>query len=117
MTTQTVKNINSIKKFYEIWGDEINNNFDYLYNNRYHGNRCLSKTAKEFYETGVLDIYDYDLYLTLVKCGVNTKPVKEYKKVLDHGCTRKHRENIRNEYRKLIWNVLYNYKYHKEKLQ
>ena len=54
--------------------------------------------AQTIYEYGCLDCYDYDLYLTLVNLGVNTKPVKEYSKVLDWGCTYKHREAIRQEY-------------------
>lgn len=35
------------------------------------------------FQYGNLDIYDYDLYLRLVNLGVDTKPVKEYSKVLD----------------------------------
>ena len=54
------------------------------------------------YQYGNLDIYDYDLYLRLVKLGVDTKPVKEYSKVLDSGCTMKHREDIRNLYMRLV---------------
>lgn len=58
--------------------------------------------AQTIYEYGCLDCYDYDLYRILVELGVNTKPVKEYSKVLDWGCTYKHREDIRNEYVKAI---------------
>ena len=58
--------------------------------------------AQAIYEYGCLDCYDYDLYKTLIKLGVNTKPVKEYSKVLDWGCTYKHREDIRKEYIKAI---------------
>lgn len=58
--------------------------------------------AQTIYEYGCLDCYDYDLYKTLVDLGVNTKPVREYSKVLDGGCTDKHREDIRNEYVKAI---------------
>lgn len=54
------------------------------------------------YQYGSLDIYDYDLYLRLVNLGVDTKPVKEYSKVLDFGCTMKHREDIRNLYKRLV---------------
>lgn len=54
------------------------------------------------YQYGNLDIYDYDLYLRLVNLGVDTKPVKEYSKVLDFGCTMKHREDIRNLYKRLV---------------
>lgn len=58
--------------------------------------------AQVIFEYGCLDCYDYDLYLTLVELGVNTKPVKEYSKVLDWGCTYKHRKDIRKEYVKAI---------------
>ncbi len=54
------------------------------------------------YQYGNLDICDYDLYLRLVNLGVDTKPVKEYSKVLDFGCTMKHREDIRNLYKRLV---------------
>ena len=54
------------------------------------------------YQYGNLDVYDYDLYLRLVDLGVDTKPVKEYSKVLDFGCTMKHREDIRNLYKRLV---------------
>lgn len=54
------------------------------------------------FQHGNLDIYDYDLYLRLVNLGVDTKPVKEYSKVLDFGCTMKHREDIRNLYKRLV---------------
>lgn len=54
------------------------------------------------YQYGNLDVYDYDLYKRLKDFGVTTKVVKEYEKVLDFGCTYKHRENIRNTYIKLV---------------
>lgn len=54
------------------------------------------------YQYGCLDIHDYDLYLRLVDLGVDTKPVIEYSKVLDRGCTMKHRENIRDLYKRLV---------------
>ena len=54
------------------------------------------------YQYGNLDIYDYDLYKRLKDFGVTIKAVKEYEKVLDYGCTYKHRENIRNTYMKLV---------------
>ena len=65
------------------------------------------------YSYGNLDIYDYDLYKRLKDFGVTTKAVKEYEKVLDFGCTYKHRENIRDAYvrlvsyaaRQLIWEI------------
>lgn len=57
-------------------------------------------------EYGCLDCCDYDLYKTLVDLGVNTKPVKEYSKVLGGGCTYKHRENIRKEFVKAIYYAL-----------
>lgn len=63
-------------------------------------------TPQTIFEYGCLDCYDYDLYLTLVELGVNTKPVKEYGKVLDGGCTYKHREAIRKEYVKAIYYAL-----------
>lgn len=49
-----------------------------------------------------LDIHDYNLYKRLEDFGVTTKAVTEYSKVLDFGCTYKHRENIRNEYKILV---------------
>lgn len=54
------------------------------------------------YQYGCLDIYDYDLFLRLVDLGVDTKAVTEYSKVLDRGCTMKHRENIRDLYKRLV---------------
>lgn len=60
------------------------------------------KVAQVIYEYGCLDCYDYDLYKTLVDLGITTKPVKEYSKVLDWGCTYKHRKDIRKEYVKAI---------------
>lgn len=54
------------------------------------------------YSYGNLDIYDYDLYKRLKDFGVTIKAVKEYEKVLDFGCTYKHRENIRNAYIRLV---------------
>lgn len=62
--------------------------------------------ARTIFEYGCLDCYDYDLYKTLVNLGVNTKPVREYSKVLDWGCTYKHRENIRKEFVKAIYYAL-----------
>lgn len=62
--------------------------------------------AQTIYLYGCLDCYDYDMYKTLVNLGVNTKPVKEYSKVLDWGCTYKHREAIRQEYVKAIMYAL-----------
>ena len=54
------------------------------------------------FQYGCLDCYDYDLYKRLKEFGVNTKPVTEYEKVLDFGCTYKHRENIRNLYKIVV---------------
>lgn len=54
------------------------------------------------FQYGNLDIYDYDLYKRLEDFGVTTKAVVEYSKVLDSGCTYKHRENIRNNYKTLV---------------
>ncbi len=54
------------------------------------------------YQYGNLDVYDYDLYLRLVDLGVDTKPVREYGKVLDFGCTMEHRQNIRDLYKRLV---------------
>lgn len=70
----------------------------------------FKKYIKEFYreydfnifQYGNLDIYDYDLYKRLDEFGVTTKAVTEYAKVLDFGCTYKHRENIRQAYRTLV---------------
>ena len=54
------------------------------------------------FQYGNLDIYDYDLYKRLEDFGVTTKAVIEYSKVLDFGCTYKHREDIRKNYRYLV---------------
>ena len=54
------------------------------------------------FQYGCLDCYDYDLYKRLKEFGVNTKAVTEYEKVLDFGCTYKHRENIRNLYKIVV---------------
>lgn len=70
----------------------------------------FKKYIKEFYreydfnifQYGNLDIYDYDLYKRLDDFGVTTKAVTEYAKVLDFGCTYKHRENIRQAYKTLV---------------
>lgn len=70
----------------------------------------FKKYIKEFYreydfnifQYGNLDIYDYDLYERLNEFGVTTKAVTEYAKVLDSGCTYKHRENIRQAYESLV---------------
>ena len=70
----------------------------------------FQKYLKEFkyeydfniFQYGNLDIYDYDLYKRLEDFGVTTKAVLEYSKVLDFGCTYKHRENIRNDYKTLV---------------
>lgn len=69
---------------------------------RHYKKEFGQNVAQTIYEYGCLDCYDYDLYKTLVDLGVNTKPVREYSKVLDGGCTDKHREDIRNEYVKAI---------------
>lgn len=54
------------------------------------------------YQYGNLDVCDYDLYKRLVSFGVDTKAIKEYTKVLNSGCTHKHRENIRNTYKQVV---------------
>jgi len=54
------------------------------------------------YTYGCLDIYDYDLFKRLKEFGVTNSSVKEYEKVLDFGCTYKHRENIRRNYMYLV---------------
>ena len=68
--------------------------------------RYLSNFPREIdyniYQYGNLDVYDYDLYLRLKDFGVTTKSVKDFEKVLDSGCTYKHRENLRNDYKKLV---------------
>ena len=69
---------------------------------RYFKEFRYSEVDFNIYQYGNLDIYDYDLYLRLVDLGVDTKPVKEYSKVLDFGCTMKHREDIRNLYKRLV---------------
>lgn len=70
----------------------------------------FKRYIKEFYreydfnifQYGNLDVYDYDLYKRLDEFGVTTKAVTEYAKVLDFGCTYKHRENIRQAYKSLV---------------
>ena len=54
------------------------------------------------YTYGNLGIYDYDLFKRLKDFGVTNSSVKEYEKVLDFGCTYKHRENIRKNYMYLV---------------
>lgn len=54
------------------------------------------------YMYGNLDCYDYDLFERLKSFGIDTKAVTEYEKVLNGGCTYKHRENIRNTYKTLV---------------
>ena len=102
MATITTKNKQAIEKFF--------NQFPDILLSEYSNYRSLFKSdwivAKRMYEYGNFDVWDYDLYCTLVKCGVTTKPVKEFEKVLDWGCTYKHRENIRNEYVKLVYNTI-----------
>lgn len=58
------------------------------------------------YGYGNLDICDYDLFKRLKGFGIDTKAVIEYEKVLDYGCTPKHRGNIRNDYRQLVRNAV-----------
>lgn len=62
--------------------------------------------ADSMYVSGSLDVYDYDLYCTLRELGVTTKPVLEFEKVLNTNCTYRHREQLRTEYVKLIYNSL-----------
>lgn len=102
MATITTKNKQAIEKFYNMYDNTLLNEYS-NYKNRFKSDW---NTARIMYEYGKFDIFDYDLYCTLVKCGVTTKPVKEFEKVLDWGCTYKHRENIRNEYVKLIYNTI-----------
>ena len=54
------------------------------------------------YTYGNLDIWDYDLFKRLKDFGVTNSSVKNYEKVLDFGCTRKHREDIRENYKHLV---------------
>lgn len=101
MTTVTTKNykvrLQFAKDIVERMGiDEI----------RHYKKEFGWRTPQTIYEYGCLDCYDYDLYKTLVELGVNTKPVKEYSKVLDRGCTYQHREDIRKEYVKAIYYAL-----------
>lgn len=55
---------------------------------------------------GNLDCYDYDLFKRLKSFGINTKAVTEYEKVLNGGCTYRHREAIRNTYKQLVHNAV-----------
>lgn len=102
MATVTTKNKQAVEKFYNMYNNTLLSEYS-NYRNRF---KSIWTTAQRMYEYGNFDIYDYDLYCTLVKCGVTTKPVKEFEKVLDWGCTYKHRENIRNEYVKLVYNTI-----------
>jgi hypothetical protein len=54
------------------------------------------------YQYVCLDVYDYDLYKRLLDFGVNTKAITEYTKVLNDGCTHKHRKNVRNTYKQVV---------------
>lgn len=54
------------------------------------------------YTYGCLDIYDYDLFKRLKDLGLTNSSVKNYEKVLNFGCTYKHREDIRNNYKYLV---------------
>lgn len=54
------------------------------------------------YQYGNLDIYDFNLYERLKDFGVTQKSVTEFEKVLDFGCTYKHRENLRDTYKLLV---------------
>lgn len=54
------------------------------------------------YTYGCLDVYDYDLFKRLKDFGVTNLSVKNYEKVLDFGCTSKHREDIRKSYKYLV---------------
>ena len=102
MATITTRNKKAVEKFYDLYSDKLLG--EYLHYKKEFGfDYCV---AQKMYEYGNFDICDYDLYCTLVKCGVTTKPVKEFEKVLDWGCTYKHRENIRNEYIKLVYNTI-----------
>lgn len=73
--------ISDIKKYYKTFPYELDYNI---------------------FQYGCLDCYDYDLYKRLKSFGITTKPVKEYEKVLDFGCTYRHRENIRNLYKIVV---------------
>lgn len=54
------------------------------------------------YQYGNLDVYDYDLFTRLQSFGVTQKSVTDFEKVLDTGCTHKHRENLRDTYKLLV---------------
>ena len=54
------------------------------------------------YQYGNLDVYDYDLFTRLQAFGVTQKSVTEFEKVLNTGCTYKHRENLRDTYKSLV---------------
>lgn len=95
--TITTKNIEVRLKFAELIKAQMGTDEVKRYKKEFR-----YKAARTIYEHGNLDVYDYDLFLRLEQYGVNTKPVTEYSKVLDDGCTYKHREDIRNEYIKAI---------------
>lgn len=59
---------------------------------------------QELSDEKFISVFDslFDNYTLSQAQGRFTKPVKEYSKVLDWGCTYKHREDIRNEYVKAI---------------
>ena len=102
-------NKKAIQKFYETFKDTIDSEFQHYKREFGYMGIYNYRVAKTMYEYGCFDIYDYDLYLTLVACGIDPKPVTEYSKVLDWGCTYKHSENLRQAYISLIHHTLYAY--------
>lgn len=81
---------------------------DYILEVMYHPDikRYFDTFSAEYdfniYKYGCLDIYDYDLYKRLLDFGVDTKAIIEYTKVLNGGCTYKHREDVRNTYKQVV---------------
>lgn len=69
---------------------------------RYYNSFKGKEYDYNIYTYGCLDIYDYDLFIRLKDFGLTTKPVRECEKVLNGGCTYKHRKDIRNAYKTLV---------------
>lgn len=103
-------NLKACQKFYDIFSETINGEYEH------YRKEFKFRVGRVMYEYGCFDIYDYDLYKTLIECGIDTKAVTEYTKVLDWGCTYRHRENIRNTYVNLVTNTLRYYRQGKLKI-
>lgn len=99
-------NRKAMQKFYETFKETIDREFKHYKRKFGFMGLYTYEVAETMYKYGCFDIYDYDSYLTLVECGIDTKAVTEYTKVLDGGCTYKHRENLRQAYVSLVYHTL-----------